>query len=193
MSLSTDENWIKFFLNLSQYIDLQVTTNGNHSLQVSRYAITTAKHFAMHDEEVRITYWASLLHDIGKIGIPEEILKKNGPLDSKEWQYMRLHPTLGANIIRSVKTMAIISPIILFHQEKFDGTGYPYGLRGEEIPLGARILAVVDAYDAMTNERVYQKAFTKREAMAELTHSKGKQFDPLVVDQFLEIFSANRN
>ncbi|MGB9668799.1 MAG: HD-GYP domain-containing protein [Anaerolineales bacterium] len=191
MNLSTDENWIKFFLNLSHYIDSQVTNSGNHSFQVARYAIATAKKFAMREDEIRITYWASLLHDIGKIGVPEEILIKNGPLDQKEWQYMRLHPTLGANIIRSVKTMSVISPIILFHQEKFDGSGYPYGLKGEEIPLGSRILAVVDAYDAMTNERVYRKAYSKPEAINELVVSKGKQFDPSVVDHFLDILTAN--
>lgn len=191
MSLSTDENWIKFFLNLSHYIDSQVTSSGNHSLQVARHAIATAKKFAMRDEEVRITYWASLLHDIGKIGVPEEILVKHGPLDDKEWQFMRLHPTLGANIIRSVRTMSVISPIILFHQEKFDGSGYPYGLKGDEIPLGSRILAVVDAFDAMTNERVYRSAYSTSEAIHELISAKGKQFDPHVVEKFLTIIPIN--
>ncbi len=191
MSLSTDQNWLKFFLNISQYIDSQVTNSGNHSLQVARLALATAKKFAMRDEEVRMTYWASLLHDIGKIGVPEEILTKNGPLDNNEWQFMRLHPILGANIIRSVSTISVISPIILCHQEKYDGSGYPYGLRGEAIPLGSRILAVVDAFDAMTNDRVYRTAFTKTKAIDELILSKGKQFDPVVVDKFLSILSSN--
>ncbi len=136
-------------------------------------------------------YWGALLHDIGKIGVPDEILRKAGPLTDEEWELMKRHPELGAEIVAPVKKLVDVAPIIRSHQEKFDGSGYPDGLRGEEIPLGARILAVVDAYGAMTDERVYRKARSHEEALAELRRCAKTHFDPEVVDAFLAVLEVD--
>jgi len=129
-------------------------------------------------------HWAGILHDIGKIGVPDQILNKKGSLTKKEWVIMKEHPVIGAQIVEPVKYLAHVSPIIRAHHEKFDGTGYPYGLEGDDIPLGSRILAVVDAYTAIRDERIYSKAHTHEEAIAELRRASGTQFDPKIVDVF---------
>ncbi|MCS6907033.1 MAG: HD-GYP domain-containing protein, partial [Anaerolineales bacterium] len=174
-------SWLSLFLSLSKQVDSQVTYSGSHSMQVARLARATARQMSLDEAEVSSIYWASLLHDIGKVGVPVEILSKKGPLDEMEWQIMRLHPIIGANIIRSCKPIATASPIILYHQEKYDGSGYPYGLRGESIPISSRILAVADAYDAMTNRRVYREALPPKQALVELWKHRYTQFDPFVV------------
>jgi putative nucleotidyltransferase with HDIG domain len=150
----------------------------------------TARIFGLDEEVVQSIYWAGLLHDIGKIGVPESVLCKNGPLSCDEWTVMKLHPTVGANMVTSLKRLAHIAPFIYSHQEKFDGSGYPQGLHGEDIPIEARILAVVDAYEAMTHDRVYRKALTHEEAIDELNQLGGAHFDPHVVDCFLDALQA---
>jgi len=133
------------------------------------------------------------LHDVGKIGVPDQLLGKPGPLSEDEAEVMRRHPEIGARILRNIDVLRDVAPVILHHQERFDGVqegefpGYPAGLRGEEIPLGARIIAVVDAFDAMTTDRPYRQALVVQEAVAVLRAESGKQFDPLVVDTFLAV------
>ena len=136
-------------------------------------------------------YWAALLHDIGKIGVPDSVLMKAGPLSPEEWKVMKLHPTIGANMVKNLKKIEHIAPFIHAHQEKYDGSGYPLNLRGEQIPINGRILAVVDAYEAMTHNRVYRQACTPREAMIELRQLEGKHFDPIVVESFLHTLNFN--
>jgi len=138
----------------------------------------------LSSEEIEILHWAGILHDIGKIGVPDHILNKKGSLTKKEWTIMKEHPVIGAQIVEPVKYLAPVSPIIRAHHEKFDGTGYPYGLEGTDIPLGSRILSVVDAYVAIRDERVYSEAHTHEEAIAELRRASGTQFDPVIVDVF---------
>jgi putative nucleotidyltransferase with HDIG domain len=185
--------WIKLLLYLSRYIDSRVSTSGQHSTQVAQWVKSTARKMECDEEEIRSIYWAALLHDIGKIGVPEKVLSKAGPLTDEEWEVMKLHPTVGSNIVQSLKAISHIAPVIYAHQEKFDGSGYPEGLQGEQIPLGARILTVVDAYDAMTSDRRYRKGRSHQEAAEELRQLGGKQFDPQVVDAFLEIIPASQN
>ncbi|GAB4474443.1 MAG: hypothetical protein Kow0088_10470 [Anaerolineales bacterium] len=189
MKTHVTQSWLSFFLDLSRQIDSQVTYSGSHSSQVAQLARETARKIALSDIEVRTIYWASLLHDIGKVGVPSEILSKKGPLDEEEWQFIRLHPIVGANIIRGCGSISAVYPIILYHQEKFDGSGYPYGLKGESIPISSRILAVVDAYDAMTNPRVYRKPLTTQQAIEELWQHRNTQFDPRVVEQFIHVIN----
>lgn len=179
--------WIQFLINLTCYIDSQVADGSGHSGKVADWAKTMATEFDFCEDETQSIFWAAMLHDIGKIGVPEHILSKNGPLDSSEWEMMRLHPIVGASIVSSLEGINHIAPIIYSHQEKYDGTGYPQGLMGESIPLAARIVSVVDAYEAITSNRVYRKARSHSDAISEIERMGGKQFDPKVVEKFLEV------
>lgn len=126
-----------------------------------------------------------LLHDIGKVGISERILAKRGPLTAKEWAEMRTHPLVGAQIVNPIRFLGDAVDVIRFHHERFDGAGYPHGLRGEQIPLVARIFSVVDAFDAITSERPYRSASPTEQALEEIVRSSGSHFDPEVVEAFL--------
>jgi len=128
-----------------------------------------------------------LLHDIGKIGIPDAILLKPGPLTPEEWKVMHTHPEIGRRLIERIPFLRGAVPIVYSHHEKWDGSGYPRGLGGEDIPLGARIFAVVDAFDAMTFDRPYSKAITFDAAKAEIKRCAGTHFDPAVVEAFLRV------
>lgn len=182
-----DIEWVQFLINLTHYIDSQVAHCCGHSSDVADWAKTIAQEFEFCEDDTQSVYWAAMLHDIGKIGVPEHILCKNGPLDPTEWEMMRLHPIVGASIVSSLEGINHIAPIIYSHQEKYDGTGYPQGLIGEHIPFAARIVSVVDAYEAMTSDRVYRKARSHSDAISELERMGGKQFDPKVVDKFIEV------
>ena len=137
--------------------------------------------------EVDIVRNASILHDVGKIGIKEDILKKPGRLTEEERREMEYHPFIGTKILQSVKLLEPVMPLVYHHHERFDGTGYPDGLRGEEIPFGARIISVADAFESMTSDRPYRKALPLEEAMAELRYGAGRQFDPRVVEAFMKL------
>ncbi len=131
--------------------------------------------------------YGAILHDIGKIGVHDAILKKPDRLDEAEWARMREHPAIGARILAPVPRLSGASRIVRHHHERFDGTGYPAGIAGEAIPLGARILAVVDSYVAIIDPRVYKTARSHEEAAMELAQNAGKQFDPRVVEAFLRL------
>ncbi len=139
------------------------------------------------EKEIEIIHWAALLHDIGKIGVPDNILLKPSTLNPDEYRIIQKHPGIGARIIAPVKKLVAIAPAIRGHQEKYDGTGYPDGLKGDQIPLAARILAVVDSYVAITDNRVYREARSHQEAIDELQMLSGKHYDPQVVDIFVNL------
>ncbi len=141
----------------------------------------------MTETEIQGVKTGALLHDIGKLAVPEHILSKPGPLTQEEFQKIKVHPQVGAEIIAAVPFPYPVAPIILSHHERWDGKGYPAGLKGEEIPLGARILAVVDYYDALTSERPYHKAMTSEAAVGLLTQEAGKALDPQLVTRFIEM------
>jgi HD-GYP domain-containing protein (c-di-GMP phosphodiesterase class II) len=128
-----------------------------------------------------------LLHDAGKVGVPERILSKPGPLTAAEWRIMRTHPVIGYQMLENIPFMTTAAEIVRCHHEMFDGSGYPEGLRGEEIPLPARAFSVVDAFDAMTTDRPYRQALPSEHAAAELARMAGSQFDPEVVEVFLPL------
>ena len=162
-----------------------------HSMRMVHMAKETARALGSSEDEVRLVRLAALLHDIGKVGIPNEILHKPGPLTEDEWSVMRRHPKIGRQILgQAGGKFELLSHIVVAHHERWDGKGYPYGLSGEAIPLGARILAVADSFDAMTSDRPYRKALPVPEARHELQRCSGNQYDPRVVTAFLHVLDA---
>jgi putative nucleotidyltransferase with HDIG domain len=162
----------------------------NHSKRVSSYAESLALEFEMLQEERQVTQLGALFHDIGKIGVPDHILLKPGPLDEDERREMQKHPEIGWRIIKDVEGLHQVALIVRAHHERFDGKGYPDGLKGLDIPLGARIAAVADSFEAMIAPRVYSKGRPVEDALEELRRCSGKQFDPDVVQVFLNKFES---
>ena len=167
---------------MADMLDTREKRTGAHSKRVSRMAVVLARKMGASLEEIEIIGTGALLHDLGKVGIPDAILLKNGPLTDEEREIMKTHPHLGYNIIKAGPGLEPASEIVLEHQERFDGTGYPRGLKGEQISLGARIFAVVDTYDAIRSERSYKKGRSAKEALDEIVRNSGTQFDPAVVE-----------
>jgi putative nucleotidyltransferase with HDIG domain len=149
-----------------------------HALRVARLAVAMADEIGFDDDEIRQIEQASLLHDIGKLQMPASILSKPAPLDEAEWRVMRRHPQLGFDLLSRQPRFADVADIVLTHHEAFDGTGYPRGLAGEEIPHAARILAVADAYDSMTQPHTQRPALSPAMAIQEIERCSGRQFDP---------------
>ncbi|MCK4993569.1 MAG: response regulator [Candidatus Omnitrophica bacterium] len=158
-----------------------------HSQQVTEYAVDIAREMELSFKEVDIIRDAGILHDIGKIGIADVILLKPGRLTDEEYTEIKKHPVIGKKILEPVHCLADKIPLIYHHHERIDGGGYPDGLEGDNIPLGARILAVADAYQAMTSDRPYRKALPALIAIEELKRFKSRQFDPNIVDVFLRV------
>jgi diguanylate cyclase (GGDEF)-like protein len=183
---AVNEGHLAAVLVLAETLDMRDAGTARHSQLVGRYARSIATEMGMTPDAVERMHLAGVLHDIGKIGIPDAILKKPGPLEEKEWQEMRKHPELGARILEGAH-LDDIAGWVLAHHERPDGSGYPVGLSGGQIPLEAKILAVVDAYEAMTNDRVYRHAMPEAEARAELLRWSGTQFDERVVDLFVRL------
>lgn len=157
-----------------------------HSNRVGRLCEALGIAMQLSEFEIRKLITSGLLHDIGKNSIDKRIINKPGPLSKLEWDQIKTHPTIGYRLLCSSQNMKEIAEYVLYHHERYDGMGYPMGLKGEEIPLYSRIISVADAYDAMINERFYQKALSKDEAVKELIINKGTQFDPDIVDIFTE-------
>ena len=172
---------------LALAIDAKDQTAQSHIRRVQVYATSIARGLGMSDTEIQGVKTAALLHDIGKLAVPEHILSKPGPLTQEEFQKIRVHPQVGAEIISAVPFPYPVAPLILSHHERWDGKGYPQGLKGEEIPLGARILSVVDYYDALTSDRPYHKAMTHDAALALLQQEAGRALDPAVVQMFVKM------
>ncbi len=182
-----EDAYIQTIIALANTVDIRDTYTHDHSQRIAILAQETGEAIGISNTDLENLRWGALLHDIGKIGIPDEILRKPGNLTTDEFEIIKKHPALGAAIIAPVKKLAPVVPIIRAHQEKYDGTGYPDGLAGEQIPISARILAVVDAYIAITDERVYRKGRTHEEAIEELLRCAGTQFDPAIVDTFIQV------
>jgi diguanylate cyclase (GGDEF)-like protein len=183
---AVDEGHLAAVLVLAETLDMRDAGTARHSQFVGRYARSIAAEMGMRPDEIERMQLAGVLHDIGKIGIPDSILKKPSGLDEDEWAEMRKHPELGARILAGAN-LADIAGWVLAHHERPDGSGYPLGLSGDGIPIQARILAVVDAYEAMTNDRVYRPAMPESDARAELLRCADTQFDPEIVATFLKL------
>ena len=187
---ASHETHLATMLALAEALDLRDTGTADHSQSVARYCALIANTLGLGLGHTRRVEIAGHLHDIGKIGIPDSILSKPGPLEDGEWEEMRRHPEIGADILGS-GYFDDVRAWVLAHHERPDGRGYPFGLKGDEIPLEARILAVADAYEAMTADRVYRPAMGAQAARTELLSGAGSQFDRRIVDVFLAALAAD--
>lgn len=189
------ENYFQTILALARTVDEKDAYTRGHLDEVAVYGTIVAEELInltdanINMEELKI---ALLLHDIGKIGVPDALLHKNSSLTPEEFEIMKQHTEIGARIIEPIEKLKTISKIIRHHQEKYDGTGYPDGLKGEDIPLNARIISVVDAYHAMISDRPYRKALPEETALNELKNNKGTQFDPAVVEAFIKAYEKGK-
>jgi HD-GYP domain-containing protein (c-di-GMP phosphodiesterase class II) len=146
--------------------------------------------FDFSDEQLNNLRRGALLHDVGKMGVPDKILQKPGPLTENEWKIMRKHPLYAFDMLQPIEYLKPSLCIPHYHHEKFDGTGYPYGLKGEQIPLPARIFAIIDVWDALNSDRPYRKAWSKEKALNYIRNQAGKHFDPVVVEKFLLLLES---
>lgn len=174
----------------NQLLDLKDLNTGVHSTRLAEWALHVAGELGLEGSSLSDIEVAALLHDIGKIGIPDAILQKPAKLTEQEYDLMKKHPEYGWAVLRNVPGMERASLIILHHHESFDGTGYPAGLKGEEIPVGSRIVSVIDSFDAMVSSRPYREGLPFEEAERRLLQARGTQFDPEVVDRFLPLARA---
>jgi len=181
-----------FVESLAEAMDLREQETGLHSKRVASHTLLLAAHHYTRIDDLREVYWGSLLHDIGKIGVPDAVLLKPGKLSDEEWLIMRKHPRNGHAILQKLPLLSMAADVVLCHEERFDGSGYPAGLKGDAIPLAARLFAVIDTLDAMTFDRPYRKALPFDVAKAEILHMAGSQFDPRAVETFLREESALR-
>jgi len=175
---------------LARAIDLKSSWTAGHSDRVTAYALALGRRIGLDAVQLEQLERGGLLHDIGKIGVSAEILDKPGKLTADEWEIMKSHTTLGGRILEPILRYADIQPIVLYHHEKFDGTGYPVGLRGEAIPLLARVLSVADVYDALTSERPYRPGMTRERALSIIEEDAGTHFDPRIAQGFLAMMRS---
>lgn len=186
-----EESFLQTVISLANAMDARDAYTSDHSQRMASLSEGVGQEMGLNRDQLQAVKWAAILHDIGKIGVPDEILRKPGPLTEKEWEIMERHPEIGAKIVAPVKKLASVSPIIRAHHERFDGTGYPRGLRGKAIPIESRILSVVDAYIAIRDKRIYSDSHTHEEAITEIRRNSGTQFDPEVVDVFCRLLEDN--
>lgn len=170
---------------LAGALDAKDKYTKGHSDRVAIYAVEIARVLKIPEDKIEVIEHMALLHDIGKIGISGETLCKPGKLSDCEFDQIKQHPVIGANILVNIRDLGAVTDYVRFHHEKFNGTGYPYGLKGEEIPLEARIITLADSFDAMTSNRSYRKAMTMEEAVEEVKKSSVTHFDPKIVEAFL--------
>jgi diguanylate cyclase (GGDEF)-like protein/putative nucleotidyltransferase with HDIG domain len=179
--------------SLASAIDAKDHYTKNHSEEATTYAEALGRVCNLTEKQMEIVRMAAKLHDIGKIGVPEKILNKNGPLDEQEWQLMREHPTIGANILKPIEHLADLVPIVRYHHERWNGSGYPLGMKGTEIPLEARLIGVIDSFHAIISERPYKKALPVSYALDQLRKQAGITFDPFLIDKFCSLMNSNGN
>jgi len=187
-----EETFVQTIGALANAIDIRDTYTSSHSQKIADWAAAVARKMGLPPDDIRTIYWGGILHDIGKIGIPDEILKKPAKLTSHEWEIIKQHTIMGANLIAPIKKISHVAPIVEYSHERYDGLGYPHGIKGEEIPIGARIISVVDSYSAMRDERPYKKPFSNDQAIDELKRNSGTMYDPKIVDAFLDIIEYDR-
>jgi len=177
---------------LAQAIDAKDPYTRGHTERVTKFAVAIAREMNLPSKLVRNIEFAALIHDIGKIGIKDSVLSKPGSLTNDEYEEIKMHPRIGEEILAPVEFLTNVAPLVLYHHEHYNGDGYLEGLKGEEIPIGARIINVADAFEAMISDRPYSKSMSEAEAVKELKDQSGKQFDPEVVKAFLRVLERNK-
>jgi putative two-component system response regulator len=182
---------MQIMLTLANTIDAKDTYTRGHSVRVAEYSREIARRMGKTEEELQDIYYIGLLHDIGKIGIPDEIIKKSKQLTDQEYDIIKHHPTIGADILKDMTEIPNAAVGAHWHHERYDGTGYPDGLKGEEIPEMARIIGVADAYDAMASKRCYRDVLPQQEVREEIVKGRGVQFDPRIADIMLTMIDED--
>lgn len=192
LNRQTKQGLTEFIFAFAKTLEVKDHYSGEHVENTVHFATEIARKLDLPKDEIELIKQAAMLHDLGKIGISENILLKKGKLTKREFVEIRKHPQIGADIIRPIQSLHALIPFIFYHHERWDGKGYPSGIKGEDIPLGARIIAIADVYQALTSDRPYHKAFTKEVAIDMIKKSSGTQFDPLIVDTFLKVISREK-
>ncbi len=187
--LNSYNGTIKALVSLA---DTKEASGGGHSRRVMEYALTGARELSLSKEEKQSLEYAAILHDIGKLSIPDSILNKSGTLTDEEWEMIRKHPVIGYDLLKEVPFLKEASKLILYHHERYDGKGYPQGIKSETLPIGARLIAVADAFDNMTTDHVYRQALSRQQAFAELHKHARTQFCPVAVKAFNSGFVRSR-
>ena len=184
---TVNQSLIDTVYGFAKAIEMKDAYTASHTEDTASIAVKIAKYLKLSSSQLHNIAHAAILHDLGKIGIDEKILSKKDPLTKEEREVIKTHPWIAAEILRGIHSLRGAIPAILYHHERYDGKGYPLGLKGEEIPLGARIIAVADVYQALISNRVYRKAYSKKKAIEIIKNERGKHFDPKIVDAFLKI------
>ncbi len=192
LTRKTNQSLIEAVFAFAKTLELKDHSTGEHVEKTVQYATKIARVLDLSTDEIDWIKQAAILHDLGKIGISEKILVKKLKLTKEEFEEIRKHPQIGVDIIRPVKFLHNIIPLILYHHERWDGRGYPNGLKGEEIPVGARVVALADVYEALTSNRPYRKAYPEKEALKIIKKGSGTQFDPRVVTKFVQIMQKKK-
>jgi HD-GYP domain-containing protein (c-di-GMP phosphodiesterase class II) len=177
-------------VELSAAVESRDPSTRGHAARVTALADAVARRLGWHEEKIAILRIGCTLHDVGKVAVPITVLLKRGPLTDAEQEQIRMHPAAGARVVASIEAARRALPLVLHHHERWDGGGYPHGLRGAEIPEEARLLALADAYDAMTTNRPYRRAVPSALALCELEQCAGTQFDPALTSLFVEVWGA---
>jgi putative nucleotidyltransferase with HDIG domain len=185
---SVEEGYKRTIMALAAAVDAKDPYTCGHSRRVTEYALAAGKALSLPEEDLEVLEYGATLHDIGKIGIPDSILAKPGPLTGEEKKIIRQHPLIGASIIEGIPFLKEARRLVVHHHERYDGGGYPHGLQGEEIPVVTRLLAVADVFDTLTTNRSYRSPLANREALDELVRCSGTQFCPVAVEAFVGRF-----
>ena len=186
------ESYEASLIMLANAIEVRDPYTRGHVERVMNYAQTIAEYLSWSPLDINNLRFGSILHDIGKIQISEDILNKKGALNHAEWEEMRKHPQVGAELIKGIHYLEPALPVILFHHERWNGSGYPFALTNENIPVAARIVAIADSFDAMTTKRPYRDELTPQEATSEIISGSGTQYDPLMVEAFQHAWETNK-
>jgi len=193
LTKKANQSSIESIFAFAKTIELKDHYTGNHVERTVYYANRISKRLKLPPEDIKLIEQASMLHDLGKIGISEKILLKKGSLTRKEYEKIKAHPRIGVDIIRPIQSFHSLLPLILYHHERWDGKGYPFGLKGKEIPIGARIIAISDVYEALISDRPYRKALSKKQALKIIKENSGTQFDPKIADVLLDVLKEKKD